>query len=670
MRDFKLSILLLVLSLSTGLSAQDKENLSPRELKNLGISADRMNDPYQAIDFYEKYLEAEKDDAMIRYRIAENYRLARDYKNAAENYETAYQLKPEKYSKALYYQAQMQQSLGNYEKAIELNELFRDEYRGAKDAIEMRRLADIAIEGCKLAISDSLRKDAIISHLDKSINKAHIESSPIYRNGKLYYTSLPMDKLEYIPVDKEDVPKRQFYFAEEDINGWRSAGLWEEINFPENSNISSGAFSPDGNSFYFSVCDPVADGKILCKIWKAEKFGSEWTEPQPLSENVNHHYFTSTQPAVGIDHKGREVLYFISDRDGGKGGLDIWYNRYNERKAQFDEARNCGSKINSRGDEYSPFVHPLSNSLFFSSNGHPGYGGLDVFKSTGERSKWVEPTNIGSPINSAVDELYFVLNDDGEKGFFASNRKESVPLKNQHCCDDLYSFVYPGFIRILLNGEIMDMKTGETLKGANVRLYTKDKGTQEEILVKELNIDSSKFDFPLESGQEYVLKVKKKDYLLSEIPILTQGLNKSTDLHIKIKMEEIPFTAMIIENIYYEFDSPELTKDAKNTIDTTIYPIMLNNPEIIAEISSHTDSKGTERYNEHLSQKRAESVVKYLRERWIDRKRLKAKGYGESKPIAKNQHDDGSDNPEGRAKNRRTEFKVIGIQEIEDIEVD
>lgn len=663
MRDIKFSILLFFLFSTFCIYAQEMENMSPAQLKKMGISADKMGDPYQAIDFYSNYLELGKTDPLITFRIAENYRLARNYKKAAEYYESAYKLEPEKYPKALFYQARMEQSMANYEKAQELFSLFSDEYREAEDSYEMRKLAENGMEGCKLAISDSLKKNAIISHLDESINKAHIESSPILYRGKLLYTTLPIDDIEYYSLEDGQIPRRKFYFVEENMYGWKSKALWDEIDFPENANISSGAFSVDGNSFYFSVCNPRSDGKMNCKIWRSRKNGNDWSDPEPLSDNINHDYYTSTQPTLGLDNKGREILYFVSDRSGGKGGLDIWYSRFDKRDNLFDEARNCGSDINSKGDEYSPFVHPLNNSLYFSSDGHPGYGGLDVFKSFGERSKWEKVKNIGSPINSAFDELYFTLGPTGEKGFFASNREGSVPLKNEHCCDDLYSFVYPDFIQIKLKGEIVDKQSSEPLEGTKIQLYAVTEGSRKEILIKEITPGSNHFELPLEAGQEYVLKAKKDGYLLSEIPVLTAGLHSSAEIFTEVKLEEIPFTAMIIENIYYEFDSAELTEDAKNTIDTTIYPIMLNNPEIIAEISSHTDSKGTEGYNRHLSQKRAESVVKYLRQKGISKQRMQAKGYGESKPIAENKHEDGSDNPAGRAKNRRTEFKVVDIIE-------
>ena len=284
----------------------------------MAVSAERINDSYQAIDFYEEYLSLAGEDPKINYRLAEQYRRSRNYKKAAEHYRKAFEAEPSKFPKALFYEAEMLQSLGNYEEAIPLYEQFRKEYRGEKDAYTFGRRAKAAVEGCQLAMADSLHQKVLIHHLNSSINKAHIESSPILFGDKLLFTSLPMNSLEYFPIEGDSFPNRAFYNAVQENNEWKNKGLWKEISFPEGANISSGAFSMDGNHFYFSVCGPGPFSNFICKIWKAERFGKKWAEPQPLSDQVNSMRYTSTQPAVGMDYKGREVLYFVSDRADGK----------------------------------------------------------------------------------------------------------------------------------------------------------------------------------------------------------------------------------------------------------------------------------------------------------------------------------------------------------------
>src|SRR5690606_27544830 len=175
---------------------------------------DRSNDPYLAIDFYEKYLEKAKVDAKINYRLAENYRKARNYNKAIENYEVAYKMEPNKYALALYYLAQMQQALGNYEDAMKLYDDFSSEYRGKSDSYEYRRLAKFAMQGCQLALADSLNTNVVVSHLDGSVNNAHIESSPILLDKMLLFTSLPMGSLEAYPAHSDSFPRRRFYHAE------------------------------------------------------------------------------------------------------------------------------------------------------------------------------------------------------------------------------------------------------------------------------------------------------------------------------------------------------------------------------------------------------------------------------------------------------------------------
>lgn len=651
----------------------DTEKYSAGTLKKIGISADRSNDPYLAIDFYEKYLEKAKVDAKINYRLAENYRKARNYKKALENYEIAYNTEPKKYTLSLYYQAQMQQALGNYQEALQLYDNFSSEYRGKSDSYEYRRLSKFAMEGCQLALADSLNSNVVVSHLNESINKAHIESSPIVLENKLLFTSLPMSGLETYPASSDSFPRRKFYLAEEKDMQWKNSGLWEEIDFPEGKDISSGSISLDGNRFYFSACNTDSKNKTICEIWKSEKHGENWSKAEKLSESINQSNYTATQPAVGKDYKGREVLYFVSDRKGGKGGMDIWYSRYNDRVNEFTSARNAGSKINSIGDELSPFINPQNQNLYFSSNGHPGYGGLDIFKSVGERSKWLDPENIGKPFNSSHDELYYTLDSEGERGFFASNREKSVPLKNEHCCDDLFQFKHSDFVKIMFKGQVVD-EEGKSVQDANMRLYMlprmkerEEDDIAEEIFIKELNTDTDgKFEFRLESGYNYVIKTKKDDYLLDEAPFSTLGQKISIDVLHKVSLKKLPYEAMVLNKIYYENNQSALTDTAKATIDNSLFKIMSQNPEIVAEISSHTDSKGTEAYNKHLSQKRAESVVNYLRSKGIDKSRMIAVGYGESKPIAKNLNEDGTDNPEGQAINRRTEFKVIEKLELKE----
>ena len=206
----------------------------------------------------------------------------------------------------------------------------------------------------------------------------------------------------------------------------------------------------------------------------------------------------------------------------------------------------------------------------------------------------------------------------------------------------------------------------QTITQATVEVYIKDKKTGEKFLVKTLESDKlGNYKTSIEAGQDYFIIIKKTDYLGASVDVTTQGITTSQEITKNLLLAKNPKEPLHIPNIQYEFDKSNILESSKIAIDTTVFSLMEANPEIIVEIQSHTDNKGSEQYNVKLSQSRAESVVSYLISKGIKKERLKAKGYGESKPIAKNENADGSDNPEGRAQNRRTDFKIIGVLDVE-----
>ena len=414
-----------------------------------------------------------------------------------------------------------------------------------------------------------------------------------------------------------------------------------------------------------SACKDIYGSQSQCDLFRFEIENGNWSEAEKLSEPINTK-FQERHPTVGIDEKGRETLYFISDREEGKGGFDIWYSTYYEKKDDYREPKNCGSKVNSVGDEITPFIDPESGVLYFSSNTHPGVGGFDIFRSSGTRSKWMEPSNIGSQINSPMDELYYTLDPSGQSGMFVSNRTYSS--KKQPCCDDLFYFTDPDLISINYEGVVKD-ENNDQLDNVTLMIYELDDSTGEEYLRKRLETSpDGTYDYRLEPNKKYRVKAEKDGYFTYSKDVSTMGMMSSRRNRLNIELEKFSNKTFILKNIYYDFDDDALTQSAMITIDTTIYKIMMNNPSIVVEIGSHTDSKGRAAYNINLSQRRAARVVKYLIKRGVSRERLTSKGYGETQPIAPNTNADGSDNPVGRAENRRTEFKVIGQVEVFDDE--
>lgn len=658
--------------------------LRPNQLKNFAKNAERVGDTYSAIDYYEQYLIARPEKHKITFKLGMLHLSIRDYPKALEYFEKAYE-GDSGIKLALFYQGVALKSMARYDDARTVFDKFKKASRSMPDAKKYKKLLKIELAGIDLAknlIDTPLNVN--IAHLDTSINKAHVEFNPIPTgSNSMVYASLPSDSIMYFSEANDSLqrPVRKFFVATESDGVWKREAPLEGPFNNEAINTGNGAYSPDGKRFYFTRYEKNWKYEVIGTIYMSEKVNGEWQEPVALNAQINDPNFTSTQPTVGSESKrGYEVLYFVSNRPGGKGGLDIWYTYYDKRKKVWREPKNAGSKVNTVADEMTPFYDMDTRTLYFSSNGWPSIGGMDIHKTTGEMRKWLPPENVGYPINSSVDDLYYVVGENKERGFFVSNRKGSVALKHPTCCDDIYAFEYSDYIHIALDGFVVEVSDSiDDISGLNqdieltardelplvekavVSLFLLDPESGEEIFIKSDTTDTAgNYFFNLEVGNRYKVMVNKSGYFSSYTSISTEQVIKADTLTQPLAINQYGLGPIVVKNIYYPFDKYYLTDEAKARIDTTIYQIMVENPTIIAEISSHTDSKGTDRYNENLSQKRAESVVKYLLSKGIPKERLVAKGYGESQPIAPNENEDGSDNPDGRQKNRRTEFKVIG----------
>jgi outer membrane protein OmpA-like peptidoglycan-associated protein len=355
--------------------------------------------------------------------------------------------------------------------------------------------------------------------------------------------------------------------------------------------------------------------------------------------------------------------------------MDIWYTVYDKKNSVYKDPKNLGNKINTSQDELTPFYDSETRSLYFSSDGWGGLGGFDIYRGTGDGKKWLSNENVGQPVNSGFDDIYYTISPSREEGFFVSNRKGGNALKNKACCDDIYTYKHSQYIRISLDGYVYDKENPTVpIPDSKVDLFILDKKTKEKALVKTMMTDNEgNYKTSLEAGQEYFIIINKADWLGTSTDVNTIGITTSQVIKRVSYLSKEPKEPIHIPNIQYEFDKAVILEESKIAIDTTVLTLMVANPQLIVEIQSHTDSKGNDQYNMKLSQRRAESVVNYLMSKGITSNRLVPKGYGESKPIAPNDNPDGSDNPEGRAKNRRTDFKIIGkldIEIINDSEVD
>jgi outer membrane protein OmpA-like peptidoglycan-associated protein len=356
---------------------------------------------------------------------------------------------------------------------------------------------------------------------------------------------------------------------------------------------------------------------------------------------------------MGTSKQG-DVLYWVSNRTNGEGGLDIWFSLI-DKTGKYGNAQNCGRKINTAGNEGTPFYDPKTGTLYFSSEGQIGLGGYDIFKTRGSQKKWEAAANIGYPENSSVDDMYFTLDDNGYTGYLVSNRVGSISVKSKTCCDDIWRVEYPKKVLYAVRGNVYDQDTRELVTGAKV-LFLDD---QQKQIGQAVSSKDTLYFWGTRPQKVYSLKATKEGYFTGSATFSVTQKDNDDTLRVDLFMKKIPHEPVRIRNIFYDFDKASLRSESHAPLDT-LYGVLQDNPAIIIEIGANTDSKGNDDYNLKLSQARAQSVVDHLLQKGIPQDRLQAKGYGETNPIAPNTLPNGKDNPEGRQLNRRTEFRIIG----------
>ena len=667
----------------------DTETLKPMQVLKKAKIAHKSGDIFSAIDYYKIYNELKPDKPKVLSALGNLYLREKNYNEAKVYLLKSYKSDPKKNYIDLFNYARCLHILSDYEEADKYFNLFITETKRISDLKPYNRLAKDYIEGiAAIPVFVDSPLNVIITLLDTAINKPHIDFSPIpYNKDKLIFASLPEDEIKYYNPDEDILPTRKFYYAQRQEDKWKNLGEWDTTINGVNINTGNGAFSGDKQRFYFSRCEKDFKHNVICKIFVSELKDNEWQEPHELPEIVNMPMTSNTMPTLGVSRKNTDVLYFVSNREEGRGGLDIWYTYFHPRKEEWREPKNCGKRINTIMDEITPYYNIDTKTMYFSSEGHPSMGGFDIYKTFGENKSFEGAQNIGYPINSSFDDLYYILEDSRHRGFFTSNRSGGYSLRHENCCDDIYEFIYRDFINIAVTGEVfgitdslfflsikdeykanMDLDLDvldksdeiELLYDYPVNLIIKD-NQGKEYFVKTSLTSSGSYFFNLEQGKDYIISTKDYNNKEIRLPLTTKGITRSDTLIMDaIMVSTFPSQSFVVKNIYYEFSKAELTDSAKITIDNTIFKILEAYPNLIVEISSHTDSVDTDEFNMQLSQDRAQSVVDYLIDKGINKERLVPKGYGEHYPIAPNTNPDGTDNPEGRQKNRRTEFKVLG----------
>ena len=677
---------------ANSISAQntiDYEKASKGKLLKIAKKAILEGDIFTATDSYRKYDDKYPGNASVEKSLAYLYWQEKNYSEAQKYFRKTFENDEKANLAELFYSAKCLQIMGKYDDAKKEYETFATKGKSDKNMRENVKFAKSIAEEMDRFANDNGNSNIAIVHLDTSINGKHINTAPLpYENNTLIFGALRENDITYYNTDEDTLPTRKFYIAEEKSEmEWNFLGEFDTVFNSNEFDVSNGALSADKQRFFFSKCHKNDNGKRICEIYMSKLEDGVWQIPERLPDVINANGCTTTMPSLGVSRQNTDVLYFVTDREGGRGGLDLWFSLYNKKDNSWKEAKNCGKQINTTGDEITPYYDVTTRTLYYSSDGMLGYGGFDIYKTTGEGKSFNEIQNIGKPINSSYDDLYYTIDESRRKGFLASNRDGGNSLRNKNCCDDIYEFIYRDHIVLAVDGKVIGITDStfyrnieeqyartrtvdideieksdmaEMLRDYRVDLYMTDNEGKSHFL-KSTTTGKSLYFFNLERDVDYYISVKDFNNKEKTLEFTTKGLVHSDTLHLDpLIINALSSRSFVVENIYYDFAKYNLREESKVVIDTTILKILNAYPKIIVEISSHTDSVGTDQSNMTLSQNRAQSVVNYLIQKGISKERLVAKGYGESRPIAPNSNPDGTDNPAGRQKNRRTEFRVIG----------
>lgn len=403
------------------------------------------------------------------------------------------------------------------------------------------------------------------------------------------------------------------YMLTKDLkNKWKEPEVVESINTEYDEGAIS--FTADGKSMYFTSARNDKETSQGAAIFMSKRKGAEWGEPEAVTILTDSLADTLTFAHPAISPTGLQ-LYFVSDMPGGHGGLDIW--RVKQEGSGWGIPINLGGDVNTAGNEMFPFLRDDS-TLYYSSNGAPGFGGLDIFKAVGVDSTW-RVNNMGSPINSRSDDFGITFSKTEERGYFSTNRKERKGF------DHIYSFMLPK-LEYAFQGTITDDKSNEPIPGAVIKLVGDD-GTNQKITTKK----DGTYVQALKKDVDYVFMATARGYLNKSGEMNTLNIEKSI-LHKKNLSLSSIRQPIRLNNIFFDFASADLTEASSESLNALVKTLS-DNPNITIEISAHSDAIGEDDVNIRISQARAESVVNYLVSHQVSKDRLTAIGYGETQPV-------------------------------------
>ncbi len=577
-------------------------------------------------------------------KLSEAYLLTADayseiklYDSAIRYYELAILSKPDALTEVNRILGRLNFSSGRYDKSVSSFGEYLRHHPTATDYHQVKQLMDRSERAQKLKANPVPFEPVNLGNLVNTPDDEYVNAISVDGNTLIFTLKTPI-----AASNGRRNYREEFYYTDKVNGSWDKAKVFP-LDAARAGSEGALSVSPDGRYLFLTSCHQP-DGFGSCDLYYSVKENGYWANPMNLGRPVNTSRWES-QPSLSSDGK---TLFFASNRSGGFGGSDIWKTEL-QADGSWSTPENLGPQINTKEDEMSPFIHYDGRTLYFSSRGLPGMGGADLFVTTLQpNGQWNEPENIGYPINTYADEIGLTVSSQGDFAFISASRSDGYGGY------DIYSFRLPEAVRPLpvsyIKGTVRSIKTLAPLQ-ASLDLIDLEAG---KVMVHTFSEDRrGEFLVVLPTGKRYALHANRLGYMFySEhfSPDSVTLYQKPYQLDVLMRPIEVG-QIEVLKNIFFAHDSYELQPESGPEL-TRLVRMLNETPLIKAEIIGHTDNTGKSDYNQQLSEKRAKAVYDYLVSRGIDQKRLKHSGMGDALPIESNA------TPEGRAANRRTEFKI------------
>ncbi|WP_461449496.1 OmpA family protein [Mucilaginibacter sp.] len=575
----------------------------------------------------------------ISYQLAESYRLYENYLEAEPwYYKVVSGGNLTKYPLARLWYGICLRANQHFDEAIKQLQLYIAQNPAQSKYSDM---AYEELRNCQFAKQAYLYPALLdVNMMNGKINIDGSDYAPVMTNGMRYFTSSRM-----IKNDKRHL--NRIYTLPTDANAVPQMVTFSNTDDKKEVEYGTPTIDPTGKRMYMTRWYKTGSKTIHAIYLSRLSETTGWGAPVKLGSNINVEGFQSIQPFITADGKR---LFFVSTKPGGVGGDDIWVSDLDADGLPVN-SRNLGPTVNTPQDEEAPYYDMVEKKLIYSSKGFTGLGGFDFFVTYENMGQWSTPKNMGYPMNSAKDDLYYLPDNNDRRIAYVSSDRES------DCCLNLFTVVDHKYV---LKGLVTDCDTHIALAGVKVSFV--DSLTKETINQQESGTNGV-YTFSVTNKRPYSMVLEKKGYFTKILPVPASGSMKSDtlvnpDICLQAFVVNKP---IVIKNVLYDYAKSTLRPESETVLDQVI-KILQDNPTIKIELSAHTDSIGSDAYNLKLSQDRAQSCVDYMISKGIPETRIFAKGYGKSRPIASNSLPNGKDNPDGRQLNRRTEFTVLKVE--------